>query len=157
MQNEWDDSSIHFFNKLANHFHLLSDYHSGRNKLWRFIHIFVVITIALLSYSSLLLINVTDDQKFITYYNFCSNVLISIFTQYTLVVDPSNASAIHDGSSSEYLEMSSRISTQLQRKSEHRKSVENLMREMKSKYDVIVSRTKPPTHLKFPTLNSTLI
>ena len=151
LDNNWDKGTERMFKDMATKFDESSTYHHNISKKWKVVFTVCTLVTMTLSFSALCLELLLRDHPFIKYYNFSEKIASILTLAFLYSINPGDIASNHDKSSSEYLKMVSRISTQLNRDIKNRKNADTLLTEIRTKHDFTIERTRPPKHLNFPT------
>lgn len=148
--SSWDRDKREFFDILSNIFNKSAIYHKYQKDFWDRISVICTVLTMTLTFSSICIELLVGSTPLSKYSNFCEKISVMIISSFVITASPSKKSRSHDKCRHNYLEMVSRISTQINRDVHARKNFDLLLVEIKNKYDNTVEISHPPEELTFP-------
>lgn len=149
--SSWNDDKKRFFHRLSKVFEETAHYHQHQKSVWDNVAMTCNAITMVLTFTSICLELVFGRTEVTKYWTLSEKIVVMTVSSFVMAAGPSKVSRSHDKCRNNYLELVSRISTQINRDVVARKNFDLLLAEVKSKYDNTVEVMHPPRHLTFPT------
>ena len=144
----WDTSSIKEFRHMEKCFEEHAKYHEDQSSRWKLIFNICTTASIVVSFSVICMDITLGDNPIIKYYSLFEKVFTICMLSYIFTVNPGHKASKHDKSHFDYLALS--ITLFVEAKRVNKVPADVLTKDIATRYETIIDRTKPGKKLNSP-------